>query len=77
MGGISSSNAFLYKQKIKRFVEYYKQICISRVVADRVEEVRLRESLEFWQVKLHLDPQSEATKSAIKDRRSQLHKIYR
>jgi hypothetical protein len=41
-----------------------------------VEEARLIEFLEFWQVQLHLDPQSKATKSGIKDCRSQLHKIY-
>ena len=37
-----------------------------------MEEARIRKSFEFWQVQLHLDPQSKATKPAIKDRRSQL-----
>lgn len=45
-----------------------------RIVADRLEEARLRESLEYWQVQLHLNPQSEATKFGIKDLRSQLQK---
>lgn len=40
-----------------------------------MEEARISESFEFWQVQLHLDPQSTATKCAIKDRRFQLQLV--
>lgn len=50
---------------------------MKRVAADRLEEARLRESLEYWQVQLHLNPQSEVTKYAFKDLRSHFQKLWK
>lgn len=61
--------------KLRKIVKYYKQFCITRVVAYRLEEDQLRNSLELWQVLIHSEPQKEATKSAIKDLQSQLQQL--
>lgn len=45
---------------------------MTRAATYRLEGARLRESLEFWQVQLHLDPQNEVCKVAIKDGRARL-----
>ena len=38
---------------------------MTRAATYRLEGARLRESLEFWQVQLHLDSQSEAIVSTV------------
>lgn len=58
--------------ELRKIVKYYRQYCIAKVAEARLEEVRVRKSLEFWQTKLHFDPQNEASKLAIKDLQFQL-----
>lgn len=42
---------------------------LAKVVVARLEEDRLRKSLDFWQVLVHYDMQNEAYKFTVKDRR--------
>lgn len=62
----------LSSTKLRKVVKYYEQFCIAKVVEARLEESRLRRSLEFWQTLVHFDAQNEANKFAIKDLWSQL-----
>ena len=66
---------FLSLQYLGNLLNIIKKLSISRLVADKVEEARLRGSLKICQVQPHLDPQSKIAKSIIKDRRSQLQKF--
>ena len=51
--------------KFKKLVKFHKQKFMTRAATYRLEGARLRESLEFWQVQLHLDSQSEAIVSSV------------
>lgn len=48
-----------------------RKVCIAKAAKARLEESKLRRSLEFWQTLLHSNPQNEASKYAIKDLQSQ------
>ena len=48
----------LFFTKLRRTVTYYEEFHIARALEAQLEENRLRKFLEFWQVQLHLDPQT-------------------
>lgn len=58
--------------KLRKVVKFYKQLYIAKANEARIEEARIRKSLELWQVMLHFDPHNEANKSTILDLRTQL-----
>lgn len=62
----------LFFIELRKVVKYYKQFCIAKAVEARLEESRLKRSLEFWQTLVHFDAQNEANKFAIKDLWSRL-----
>ena len=39
--------------KLRKVVKCYKQFCLAKALESRLEESRLRQHLEFWQVILH------------------------
>lgn len=49
-----------------KIARYYKQFYKAKATKAKLEETRLREHLEFWQVRLHSDTTNEATKAHIK-----------
>lgn len=62
-----SSSQMLFFTKLRKVVKYYKQFCIAKAIEARLEESRLRRSLQFSQILLHSNLQNEANKFAFKD----------
>ena len=61
--------------KLRKVVKYYKQFCLAKAVVSRLEESRLRQHLEFWQVILHFDTTNATTKARVKILRDKLQSL--
>lgn len=61
--------------KLRKIVKYYKQFCLAKAAKSRLEESRLRQHLEFWQVILHSDTANGTTKARIKILRDKLQSL--
>ena len=61
--------------KMGKVVKFYKQFCLAKATESRLEESRLRQHLEFWQVILHSDTTYGTTKPKIKMFRDKLQSL--
>jgi hypothetical protein len=61
--------------KLRRIVKYYKQFCLAKATESRLEESRLRQHLDFWQVTLHSNTTNGTTKARIKILRDKLQSL--
>lgn len=72
MGSSPSTNVFIKPRKV---VKYYKHLCLAKASKKILEETRLRQHLEFWQIVLHFDTMNRTTNAKIKILRNNLQSL--